>query len=82
MTRPSKTLIGTITEKAMAAFPKTLTKDNMAEVWPEWVNFWYATAEAFYNDCQAEGLTDTCTKIREIIDEQKRLGRYFNEEVA
>lgn len=64
----SKTIAGTITEKAIATFGKKVTKDNYLE----WEQHWLLTARAWRDELKAEGLEKTTAKLNEIIEYEEK----------
>lgn len=78
MTRPSRTLTETITNRAIKTFFEDLNGSMDAETWQRWTNHWLKVADDFYNDFSEEGLTETAAAIKKIIEDQKRITSRFN----
>jgi len=72
--KPSRTLIGTITDRAKKSFTGDYSKK---ESYPEWVEHWFKTAEEFRNELNQEGLATTVAKVDEIIRDERKLVRYI-----
>lgn len=82
MSRPSRTLLGMITDKALRTFPEDLlagadgdsnqlVNTNWEENFPLWTEHYLKTAEKIYQDFVDEGLLETAAAIRKLIDWQK-----------
>ncbi len=69
----SKTLIGTITDKAQASYlgPESDLLDvhygKRGEGFKRWEQHWLATARQWRDELQAEGLTDTVEALNKTI---------------
>lgn len=62
-------LLRTITDRAEASFPHEVTKDNF----DAWERHWFATAKAFAEEAENEGLLNTALSISQIFDELRRV---------
>lgn len=66
--KPSRTLIGTITQRAERSFPLGLHPgEDFEERWKFWNEHWLKTAEEICRDFRAEGLTETTKAVEGII---------------
>lgn len=88
----SHTILDKINKKARENFPEDLlrsstpegildfqacnTREDFDENFLLYQKEWFKAAEAIYNEFEAEGLTNTCTEIRRLIDEQKRYANH------
>jgi hypothetical protein len=69
----TKTLIGTITDKARVSFSNPV--DITAKEWVKlWEQHWLATARQWRDELQAEGLTDTVEALNKTIAFFEKVG--------
>jgi hypothetical protein len=69
----TRTLIGTITDKARASFSNPI--DTTAEEWVKlWEQHWLATARQWRDELQAEGLMDTVEALNKTIAFFEKVG--------
>lgn len=78
MTRPTKTLLSTITDMAVKSFYEGIEGPFDEEKELRWFGHWFRTAETFCEGLEKEGLTDTVKAVRDIILYQKKIIPNFN----